>query len=875
MKTSATRRALLAALLYGPAVLGPIKAQASAILHILGKPATVLPSPQGLLRPSVLWGVAGGAWGSGFDPTGVSAFPEPTASAPRTQATTTTMPSGNARPSIGAMFPDLQTFDRNAVLGVIAGFEGAFGDPQGLDHVVVHYEGTRTQIFAQSDNTIVDDWGATWVNHMYHAITDCAAHLAMAPNGFAKFYFEAVAKDPATDSQIIGPYRNAHRAGLLAAPWGGPAIYDKIVAVDNTLMTASGSTYTTIPEGVQALRTAGSVCGLAYCVNNGAHLMWKNAATDPGTSNYQITGGVALATQLTTIMTDPRTVNTGAWIDNKKTTASAPGMKQDGQLYRRFNIDISLFGVGFAALGTGFNTNDGTLYFQSSRLYAGVGDPADTNWNGVAGAGLLYKGQLQQNHYLTNTIGHFGWFECDVSNMTYGMTNGKLSGIARNTVGNLNFKFHNVLQWSYNCTIYNTGTYASPNAVPINTFSGYNDGSVASTYSVEKGGGTGNAGTLAYYANTNTFTASASAGSSTLTVTATALGASMDGRIISKTGLTVGTKLTALSVNPDGSGAYTMSLATTGAAVTAPTGGLSGSGWLYDSSHIAILPISTGAGGTAGTVDELNTYLQTLTGLGLHFTQLATTRAQKRSPACLWIGTQFVTPYGQAIPIQAMSNISGSPTIFATIIDAHSDAWSAFGAGNVLNNYIAIKFKAYGKKAGQTFFLDRSASYADFYLDGEFSDDTPTVAPGSVSFATTIAGQCANVVYKQISIVGLGDALSFGPTFAGDKYTKIDATVMDGGLSVNAGADLSLMQIAGVFSRTGTIPSQGDSDCKAMGSPAVATIFANPYGTTPYGYGGAGVPPDLTPANSSVLKMATSGKTCGSRDTGGNWQIAA
>jgi hypothetical protein len=985
------------------------------------------------LAPSSLWT---GAWGSGFDPTGVSATIEPVVTPARGQAAQNLMPSGNARPAVQPMFIDKQTVDSDTTIGVIADFAGSVGNPQGLSYIRFHYEGTHYDVIVKSDNTIVDDWGKTWVNHMWHATTNYLAHITQASTGFVKFYVEAVPLDSACDSQIIGPYRIAHRSGLLSAPWGGPSIYDKVVLVDNTLTpVATGNTYTTIPEAIQSLKTANSVCGLVVCINDGAHLMWKNIQTDPGTGRFTISGGTIVATQLTTITTDPRTVSNGAWPASPKSTlGTAPGM--DSVLWRRMNIDVCQLGVGFNSISTGctstvtgsisgtvftvtavtngsvatgavlsgtgtgivygttvtgfltgtggvgtytvsisqtaagganVTSNSETMLFQGCKIYQGVQDTSDTNWNGVVGTGALYAGRIPQTTYLSSALVNVGFYECDLHNSVYGM-GCTFPTLARNAVGNHVFKFHPNIKGSYNCEITETGGRASPHTTPNSTFSIYYTGTSPSAF-IEKTNGTGNSGNLAVYESNNIFSANTTSGSPVLTVTSNSvINASLDGKCISFTGLAVAVKLTAVSIASDGTGTYNMSTINTGGTATAynAPSTLSSASVMASTARLTIIQLTTGAIGTAASAAEVQTWFNTLSGFGFNVTQTATTKDQLRAMVYLWIGTQYITPNSQGIPKSLLSNSSSTPTIISTVVDVHCDASSWFtGGGGVINNVMVTRFHCYGKKSGQTFFLDRSASYADCYFDGEFHDDSALIQSNITSFGTTQSGQCSNVVFQNITICGKGDNLTFygigtsgvvtgsisgttltvsavasgsvtlngalyGPGIApgttitsgsggvgtytvsvsqtvtgpvsititgltagnyfGDKYCKYSGIFSDGGLTKDGVASWTKVQYNGIWSHSGnvgvnTIPSVADpanitdpdgvilgaeGSSGALAAVTNATLFVDPVGLSPYGYGGAGTRPNLSPKTANILQMPSSGKIVGFRNPDGS-----
>jgi hypothetical protein len=860
----AIRRGLIAGLIGSAVCANQVGATPSALLRFAHNPSTTLATHG--IAPSSLWN---GVWGSGFDPTGVSAEAEPT-------PTTARLTTGNPRPSIRPMFADKMTVDRDASLGFLAGFLGQAGGAQGLQRVRIHLEGVVQDIFVKSDKAFTDLNGQAWVNHLHHVTLDFVRTMLRATAAGAattcsvKFYAEAIANETGADSQIVGPFTINPRVGLLSAPWGGPAIYDKVVLVDNAMPTASGNTYTTWIEGLQALITAGAKCGLVSLIKTGAHPQWTKASS-PTTGTAQVTSGVALATQLTTIAADPRTA-TGAWIGDGTATAGI-GPRQDGILWLNMGMDVTMFGVGFNGITTGFTSNDQTMWWQNCRFFQGSGAVGDTNWNGVAGAGALYKGAISGTYFLNAHVVNFGWLECDASEMTYGFSGSPTAGIARNCTGHKSFKFHQNMLGSYNCTISETGTYNSPHATPIPSWSLYYTGASATGY-IEKTGNTGAAGIIGLFESNHSFVASIAAGAAnstvTLTVASNTSGGTLNGKYISAPSYPPGAQIVAeISVDPaTGIGTYTVQLTpTAGSAVT------SGTTWLFETAHMALTATST--------VDDAQTFFTSTTpaAAGFHSTQLATTAAQKRAACFIWIGTRPTTPASAGVPARtALSGSSGSPTVFSTLIDVHCDAASWFGSSNsttsTTQNIIVVGLKVYGKKAGQVLFLNNGG--IDCFFDGcESNDNSTDLGAEYTGFTTGWGIPESNVVLINASIIGVGESISLSGT--PDKWCGIIDSFLDNGAVLGSfGISLATMRLEGLMTRTATIPASADADSRKLDSatyPSLAAILTDPVGTAPYGIGG-GSAPNFTPANSSVL-TELGGRIAGSRNLDGTLKLAA
>lgn len=440
------------------------------------------------IAPSALWT---GTAGSGFDPTGVSAAIEP--------VPTLRVLTDAVRPSMAPMFGDKMTVDRDTTFGVLANFKGRVGGLQGLLKVQAIVEGTVLDVFTRTNFSYADARDATGAttltNFLHHFTLDFARTIAKSATGTVRFYLKAIANDLSAAPQIIGPFIVSPRAGLSPAPWGGPAIYDQIFHVDNTLGTKSGSTYTTFIEAMQAAVSAAAKSPLFVLDKNGAYPQWQKASNPV---NSSVTSGPALATQLWTVAADPRTV-TAAWLgDGTATSGIAPGVDGLRMLGWATKLDVCQFGVGFSIFGTGNapGTNNQTVVFEGVEFYQGVQTqaPSFSGWNGVIGAGALYNGAIPQTYFLNaHTTGSFGvtggryFLECNLRDINFGLS----QAIARNCVGNKCFKWHQNMLGSYNSTIFQTGEWNSPHVTPLDAFNiWYTGGATTATISTS-GGNTG------------------------------------------------------------------------------------------------------------------------------------------------------------------------------------------------------------------------------------------------------------------------------------------------------------------------------------------------------------------------------------------------
>lgn len=147
--------------------------------------------PVSTLGPSALWN---GTAGSGF------------AGAPPADPARTT-----AKPVCRLLVPPNQYFTEELVIGVWAGAndQGTMLDNLGLDRVVAHCEGESFEI-AEPSFYLFEDANGNAVRYFgwWVVLQHPGSH------GHANVYFEAVPKDPAMQSRVIGPYQFSPQAAL-------------------------------------------------------------------------------------------------------------------------------------------------------------------------------------------------------------------------------------------------------------------------------------------------------------------------------------------------------------------------------------------------------------------------------------------------------------------------------------------------------------------------------------------------------------------------------------------------------------------------------------------------------------------------------------
>jgi len=176
--------------------------------------------PISTLSPSALWN---GTAGSGF------------AGAPPSDPVRTT-----AKPVCRLLVPPNQHFTDELVIGVWAGAndQGTMLDNLGLERVVAHCEGQSLVIEAPSFCRFEDARG----NHVrYFGWWAVLQHPGS--HGHAQIYFEAVPKDPAMQSRVIGPYQFSPQ----------PVLHDLELEVAATPVEIPGTRYRNVSAALNYL----------------------------------------------------------------------------------------------------------------------------------------------------------------------------------------------------------------------------------------------------------------------------------------------------------------------------------------------------------------------------------------------------------------------------------------------------------------------------------------------------------------------------------------------------------------------------------------------------------------------------------------------
>ena len=177
------------------------------------------------LRPSSQWN---GTAGSGF------------AGSPPVDPARTT-----AKPACRLIVPPNQYFTDELVVGVWAGAnnQGSLLDDLGLERVIVHCEGERFAIEAPTFYLFEDPAGKVVRYFGWWAVLQHPGS-----HGHAHVYFEAVPKNPAMQSRVIGPYQFSPQ----------PAVHDFQLEIAPSQAAVTGSSYQTFQAAMNYLRTAGA-----------------------------------------------------------------------------------------------------------------------------------------------------------------------------------------------------------------------------------------------------------------------------------------------------------------------------------------------------------------------------------------------------------------------------------------------------------------------------------------------------------------------------------------------------------------------------------------------------------------------------------------
>jgi hypothetical protein len=214
-----------------------------------------------------------------------------------------------AKPALRLMTPPNERFTENLVVGLASMANNNGTTIGGVAKVIVHCEGTQTEITAPSYRTITD---ANGVARTYFGWWATLLHSAFSMNGHARVYYEAVPADTTMQSRVMGPYSYTRHT----------VKHDLEVTVG-----ATGATYTTLLAALTAVRNANA----------------ENARitlTSPGPFTFAITGGSWNAKNYVTIdATVPATIGYSSYTND----AAAYGRtRMDGLWFKGSNITLDM-----------------------------------------------------------------------------------------------------------------------------------------------------------------------------------------------------------------------------------------------------------------------------------------------------------------------------------------------------------------------------------------------------------------------------------------------------------------------------------------------------------------------------------------------------
>lgn len=720
------------------------------------------------------------------------------------------------RPSLGE-FGHLRTNSADEVLGCQADFGGVAG---GIQKVQILAAGLSFDIPNRTTFTYKDPFDQTFstdiTNFLWHWRFKASLFFAQhAGGGGICYYLKGIPTNAGADPIIKGPYTFNMRSGLVAAPWGGPACYDALYTCDVNSPIA-GNNYHTVDAAAQAGITAGKTAMLISDPNDGAI---------PG-GNFGTSGGPTTATSWTvTIAADPRTCVAGVWPDNHAGSNHIFGWGLGFDGIRFLGgltiIDTTALGLNTTTAWNSICAVDQSspnqaMCFEGNTWTQGAGPTSPTifGWNGLTGLGALYAGLGQGQSWIGGPVRKVYALECRANGMGYCFV-GNVDGSTSDPYPGVN------------------GNHARNLTIDSSTKPMQN---VSNSYNCT----TTNCGIINGPDTVAHDYVSIWSSLPTPTMQSIGQGGGSTGYRLFSAGVQVGADIV----------------------FGAPTA-------YQGAEFVADIIART----------------------GFHATLVATLTTS-RAPSCVWypvLGAFPLTPdswgVGQGdsgppphnIPI-AVSTSSGSPTMIQTINAPHVDmiTWNGVGT-SVFQNLISEGYSVYGKQAGKWIFFVTAASFLDVVISNYVcSDNVFTLGVNYQGLGGSDGGPStpsSNIVIKNCSIVGGGAQFIWFSAYVGDSWCAV-VNVLADTATIAGGATMNGTVISGVAARQASTVA-GDSNGIALGSGlAYGSIIQNVYGTSPFGYGGAGVAPNCAPINGTIL-LAANGQTIGAYTAAGVRKVAA
>lgn len=258
------------------------------------------------------------------------------------------------------------------------------GTAFGVSHVRIWCEGNYVDVSEEAFHRFQDVNGnpTNWFG--FNAAVDISAAVAMSSTGTIALYAESVPNDPSMQRRVIGPILLHPRTGLQAAPWGGPAIYDALIEVNEDLPPNGSTRFLNLAT---ALTYAG-----ASATRKLHPLIYLSKTGDYPFSRAGSAGIVSLTDFYTTIAAAPGIT---ARIVRGDQTAVAP--RYDG---------IRFMGAGVIFDRGRMCETSGLAFSSSGRSMVwldGVELTATANSNCTgSGASILYNGAPLATEYMRN-----------------------------------------------------------------------------------------------------------------------------------------------------------------------------------------------------------------------------------------------------------------------------------------------------------------------------------------------------------------------------------------------------------------------------------------------------------------------------------------
>lgn len=723
---------------------------------------------------------------------------------PPTDPTRTT-----AKPWAVPMWVDGITIDRNTVIGADCGAGSLPGVLDGVSEVIFHFEGTSVSVTAEEFHHYVDVNGKPNWTFGHQIEVDYDAWLTSGvPLGRAHMYIEAVPNDPSMQNRVAGPFVIAAVAGHQAAPWGGPAIYDKVLELNPNSPASIGVRYPTVKAALEYLLANGFVRGLLHATVT-ANYPLDRVATPFNT-----------ATAFTTIAASPGVIMT---LTHGAQAAADP--RFDGLRFMGQNVvwDTALMSSTFGASYVCQSASTCSLWMD------GITVTTSTPVGGTgAGANALKNGRPAQGFYLTvttapqTTITRWYMTDATVTNVSsFGVAQMKLvrgctishcGGSGMESLGGAAGALQRRDGCAHNCTIDSIGGYWADLRTYKDAFtlsySGAAERVAFAKVGVNKAGGS--------FDGLQAFTASMSGNVITVTSLTTSTVLSV-GQRIWLPGETAPQTITALGTGTGGTGTYTVS----GPGKTIAS---NANFWATMVSSAIVSGVSNST-----LIPALVSDMQA------NWPGWAVTNLDTSGRAAMYLSTTSIAP-SAAIP---PTDTTGATATLKSILDEHSDC-VVLGASSTIEN-VGFRFIT-AKNIVQSASLSWGAGATLIsvgYRNCSFQDVSTTApAPNNTPQPTYLQSSIRGVVWKWLTLHGAPGAFGKGggsgtPAFNADAYCRISYSAIEGlgyGTTVVPRPDPN-QQIQYSSVRMGnatTLTDLGATNCITQNNAPATSLFVDP-----------------------------------------------